>query len=135
MERRKLKVLLIGESAQGCSNLAKSLELRGCESRFATTYQDACSLLTAEGFSLVLSPLRLRETSLFPLLGVLQGSPATLFYFQLVEEGCWWLPALRRGKKCFGSAAFRSIEFFSVLEETIEEIRSNMPVARAAQQY
>ena len=46
-----------------------------------------------------------------------------MFYFYPVERGCWWLPALRRGQMCFGSAAYRGKDFVILLDETIKEIQ------------
>jgi CheY-like chemotaxis protein len=122
METRWAKVLLVGETPQGSLYLAKLLQERGCECEFAGSYQEACSLLRAQDFDLVLSPMRLRDGSLFPLLGLLDGSGITLFYSHAVEEGCWWLPALRQGQKCFGSSALRPSKFVAALDDAIEEI-------------
>ena len=99
MEPRRPKALLIGESPQGSSHLAKRLQERGCECEFAVSYQEARSLLGAQHFDLVLSPMRLRDVSLFPLICLLDRSNITLFYFHAVEDGCWWLPALRARSK------------------------------------
>jgi CheY-like chemotaxis protein len=134
MDNKKPKALLIGENPQGSSYLAKRLQERGCECEFAVSYQEARSLLMAQGFDLALSPMRLRDGSLFPLIGLLDGSGITLFYFHAVEDGCLWLPALRRGQKCFGSSALRPSEFVSALDEAIDEIRFDRHVAGTAQQ-
>jgi CheY-like chemotaxis protein len=134
MEPRTPKVLLIGENPQGSSYLAKRLQERGCECEFAVSYQEACSLLGAQGFDLVLSPMRLRSSSLFPLIGLLDGSGITLFYSHAVEDGCWWLPALRHGQKCFGSSALRPSEFVAALDEAIEEICFRAAMERNSQQ-
>jgi hypothetical protein len=72
--------------------------------------------------------MRLRDSSVFPLISLLEGSDVTLFYFQLVEDGCWWLPALRSGQTCFGSYALRPSEFVLSLNEIMEEIRVNLQV-------
>ena len=116
------KVLMIGETAQGSSYLAQRLQGRGFECSSATTYQEACWLLRAKDFDLVLSPMRLRDGSLFPLIALLDGSGITLFFSHSVEDGCWWLPALRQGQNCFGSSALRPSEFVAALDEAIEEI-------------
>ncbi len=116
------KVLLIGENAQGSSYLAKRLQGRGFECSFATSYQEASSLLRAQCFGLVLSPMRLRDGSFFPLIDLFHGSGITIFYYFVVEDGCLWLPALRRGQKCFGSCALRPSEFVAALDEAMEEI-------------
>jgi hypothetical protein len=114
--------LLIGESPQGSSNLAKRLQARGCECDFAVSSQEASSMLRAERFDLVLSPMRLRDGSLFSLINLLNGSGITLFFSYVVEDGCWWLPALRHGQNCFGSSALRPSQFIAALDEAIEEI-------------
>jgi len=129
MGTRIPKALLIGENAQGSSYLAKRLQVRGLECSFATSYQEACSVLSAQSFDLVLSPTRLREVSFFSLIDLLDGSGATLFYSHAVEESYWWLPVLRHGERCFGSSALRPSEFVSVLDETIAEIRFDAHVA------
>jgi hypothetical protein len=119
------KALLVGESAQGSSYIAKRLRERGCRCEFAASYEEALSLLGTHEFCLVLSPTRLRTTNLLPLMDLLEGSTASLFYAHSVERGCWWLPAIRRGHKCFGSYAVRPSEFVAVLDETIAEVRRN----------
>lgn len=128
MKASEPRALLIGENSQGSSHLVKLLKGNGCECSFATSYQEACSLLGTQPFDLVLSPMRLRDCSIFPLVSLLDGSGVTLFYFQLVEDGCWWLPALRLGEKCFGSHALRPSEFVVSLNEVIAEIRSGSRV-------
>jgi hypothetical protein len=117
------RVLLIGENSQGSSYLIKRLEGQGCKCTFATSYQDAVTLFSIQDFDLILSPMRVREKSVFPLIGLLERSRTTLFYFQPVEEGCWWLPALRFGRNCYGSYALRPSEFVASLDVVIDEIQ------------
>ena len=124
----QISALLIGESSQGSGLLSTRLEARGCACNFAASAMDACAQLRVREFDLALSPLRLREVSLFPLIDSLEGSRTSLYYFRPVEEGCWWLPALRFGKKCFGSNALRPSEFIATLEQLIDEIaRAHQP--------
>jgi hypothetical protein len=130
---RIAKALLIGESRQGSSYLAKRLQERGFRCEFATSWEDIRSFIRDQDFDLVLSPIKLRGASLLPLLDWLAGSAATLFYSQAVEEGCWWLPALRHGEGCFGSSALRPSEFMSALDETIGEVISHLPTPSAGQ--
>jgi DNA-binding NtrC family response regulator len=129
METKRVEVLLIGESPQGSSYLTNRLQGRGCDCEFVTSYQQACATLRSRHFDLVLSPMRLSDRSVFPLIDFLEGAGVTLFYSQAVEEGCWWLPALRCGQRCFGSSALRPGEFMSALDEAIEEIRSKTQAA------
>ena len=126
---QELKALLIGESRQGCSYLANRLQQRGCKCEFATSFQEADSLLRAKEYDFVLSATRLQNHSLFPLIDLLEGSGITLFYSHPVEDGCWWLPALRRGRKCFGLSALLPKEFVSVLDAEIEEAQHNLCLA------
>jgi hypothetical protein len=117
MKDGKPLVLLIGEGEQGCSCLAKRLEGRGCECAFAISYQEACSIVEAHRFDLVLSPMRLHDTSLFALAQLLRRSGTTLFYYCPVEDGCWWVPALRCGENCFGSGALLPCELVGLLDQ------------------
>jgi hypothetical protein len=80
------------------------------------------SQLREREFDLALSPLRLRDVTLFPLIDFLEGSRTSLFFFRPVEDGCWWLPALRFGKKCFGSDALRPSEIIASLDDLMNEI-------------
>jgi len=133
MDAKKLKVLLIGKSPGGYLPLSNRLGRRRCDCRFAISNQEVCLLLDNHNFDLVLGPIKLNGDSLYPLIGLLDGSRTTLFYSQVVEDGCWWLPALRRGTNCFGAPAFRPSEFVTVLDETIEDIRTSMCVAAETQ--
>ena len=78
---------------------------------------------------LILGPVRLDGESLFSLIGQLRGSRTTLFYYLIVEDGCWWLPAVWLGANCFGAPAIHNSDFATVLDETIEHIRLRARVA------
>lgn len=129
------KVLLVAESPQGCSYLAQRLQERGCHCEVAASYPETCSLLRIQHFDLVLSPMRLRDKSLFPLIDLLDGSAVTLFFSHAVEQGCWWLPALHHGERCFGSAALRPSEFVTALDDAIEKLRRDGRVAGNTRQF
>jgi hypothetical protein len=122
LEPQRPKALLIGETPQGSSHLARRLQGRGFECEFTFSFEEACSLLKAQAFDLVLSPLRMAGGSALPLVSILDGSTTTLFYFEPVENGCWWLPALRNGHNCFGSSALLPSEFVLLLDEIIDQI-------------
>ena len=119
-DNKKLNVLLVGESVLGASFLVNRLWQRGCRCEFATSYEQLRTLLNDHDIYLVLCPTRLSGRNLLPLIDLLEGSNVSLFYAQSVEDGCWWLPALRQGRKCFGSCAVRPSEFISVLDEMID---------------
>src|ERR1700739_1894878 len=133
MDAKKFVALLIGKSPGGCSRLSNRLGRRGCNCWCATSKQEGCLLLDNHSFDFVLGPIRLNGDSLYPLIGQLGGSGTTLFYSQAVEDGCWWLPALRRGANCFGAPALRPIEFVAALDGIIQEIRVGTLVAAKSQ--
>lgn len=124
MNTKIAKVLLIAENANGASYLTERLAKKGCSCEFASSLNDAVSRIRATDYDLVLSATRLRDGGAFALMDLLEGSSATLFYFQAVEEGCWWLLGLRRGRKCFGSSAVRPSDFVPLLDEVIDEIQA-----------
>ncbi len=122
---RTIKALLIQERPQASGHLEKYLRKCGCECTCAVSYKEACSLLGTGEFGLVLSPMRLHNDSLYPLLDLLHGSHITLFFWYAVEGGCFWLPALRQGQNCFGSALLMgAIDFGVALDQTIQEIQT-----------
>ena len=130
----KPKALFVGEKPVRHSHLADHVNAKGCDCTFAASYDEACSRLRAEHFDFIFSPMRLRGVTLFPLMDLLEGSEATLFYFHAVEEGFWCLPALRQGQRCFGSSGLRASEFVSQLDELIEVVqrdRHPLPVTDA----
>jgi hypothetical protein len=135
MEAVKIKVLLIHASQNTYSPLTDHLSRSRCECCFAPSKREVGLVLDNQAFDLVLGPIQLKSESLYPLIGLLEGSVATLFYSQAVERGYWWLPALRRGQNCFGAPACRPGEFVTVLDATIEEIRSSTRVAAETQRH
>jgi|HubBroStandDraft_1064217.scaffolds.fasta_scaffold41372_3 hypothetical protein len=128
----KPRVLLIGESAQGSSYLASRLERRGCHCRLATSSEEVLAILRDDGFDIVLGAGSLLDQTLHSIMDILEGSGTSVFYSCAVEDGCWWLPALRWGEKCFGSPALRPNEFVALLDETIKVIRGDVLPARVS---
>ena len=123
MEAEKIDVLLIRKGQSGQSPLCDRLARLGCQCRFATSGQEIGPLLASHHCDLVLGPVRLHGNSLYPLISHLHGSRTTLFFYLIVEYGCWWLPAVWLGANCFGAPAIHNSEFVTVLDDTIEAIR------------
>lgn len=119
-----INVLLIGESARSFSHIVERLERYGCRCRFADSYEEARRLLSAQDFELVLSVIPPRENAISSLANLLVGTRASVYYAQPVEDGCWWLPALRFGQRCFGAPALRPSEFAILLGEIVETIHT-----------
>ena len=119
MDSRGIKVLLVGQSARSSFQLLQWLDNQGCQCRFASTYRDACTLISQTAFDLVISQLELPDRTAYPLLDWLRGSTATLFFSKTVENGCLWLPMLVRGRECVGAYALRPEEFRDMLGKTL----------------
>jgi hypothetical protein len=126
-----LKVLLLGESAQGVFYLLRRLELLGCDCRFATSTEGAMALMDRHNFQLILSTLPLHEID--PLLPLLSESHCTVFCSYPVQDSCWWLPFVRHGQKCLGAPAFRPNEFTSFLGQLIKDIGLNEVMTQASE--
>ncbi|HVB35009.1 MAG TPA: hypothetical protein VNJ52_11650 [Patescibacteria group bacterium] len=123
MKGEELSVLLIEEASGSFSGIIRRLEKTGCRCRSANSYAEARSMLAAETPELVLSAIPPREKAMSSLTAALAGTGASVFYAHLVEDSCWWLPALRNGLECFGAPAMRPGEFTSLLDRVVAEIR------------
>ena len=135
MEPQRLQILLVRKSQNGSSVLATRLAAQGCTCTFANSLQNVRTLLDRRTFDLVLGPIRLESDSLYPLIDRLEGTETTLFYSLGVEDGSWWLPALRRGENCFGEPAIHSSAFMCALEKTIQEIRQGALTAAQSSRH
>lgn len=119
MDGKPIMVLVAGETAKSFLQLLLWLYERGCRCHFATSYRDACSLISRTQFDLVLSQYQLPDRTAFSLSDWLIGSPATLFLSTVVESGCLWLPMLERGKRCVGAPVLRSSDFNEALAKVL----------------
>jgi CheY-like chemotaxis protein len=135
MEPQRLQILLVRKSQNGSSVLATRLAAQGWTCTFANSLQNVGMLLDQRTFDLVLAPIRLESDSLYPLIDRLEGTETTLFYSLGVEDGSWWLPALRRGENCFGEPAIHSSAFMGALEKTIQEIRQGALTAAQSSRH
>lgn len=118
-------VLLIGESARGFTHIIQRLERRGCRCRFVDSYEQAREAIARESFQLILSVIPTGKSAISSLAETLIGTQASFYYAQVVEDGCWWLPALCRGEQYFGTPALRPSEFASVLDREIERFHAD----------
>ena len=124
MNATPLMVLVVGENARNSLQLLQWLDRRGGRCQFARSYRDASRLISSTNFDLVLSEYQLPDRTAFPLLDLLEGSLATLFFGTRVEDGALWLRMLERGKRCTGVPVLRSNELLTalatVLDATVE---------------
>ena len=116
MTIKTAKILLIAESPMGVSFLAARLKKWACEIHFASSCKEASAFLSTQRYDLVLSEFRLRDGSAYPLADLLLGSNTTLVYSYSVENGCWWLPAVKDGRSSWGSLAMQPSEIIGFLE-------------------
>jgi CheY-like chemotaxis protein len=120
MRIKPMTVLLVGETARSSQQLLEWLSKRGCRCQIATSYQEACTLLSRSEFNVVLSQYQLPDRTAFPLLDWLVGSSTTLFFSTAVETGSLWLPMLERGKRCVGAPLLRSKDFTEALQNVLD---------------
>jgi hypothetical protein len=114
-------VLLVGRSRSWGVLLLKYLEKFGSEFSFASPQAVTAEFVRRGEYSLILLDSTVPRELRWELSSELAGSEASLFYTFPVEEGCWWLPALRRGQNCHGAPAFRRNEFPLELERILQD--------------
>ncbi|MCL4523219.1 MAG: hypothetical protein M1453_13620 [Acidobacteria bacterium] len=112
-------ILLVGRSFAPGSHFLERLCRNGCACAVAHTLDEARAEIRAGSFDLVLSEMALPDGSAFPLIALLEGTGATLFFCVGVHDGCWWLPALARGERTWGQAALRPPDFARALAELL----------------
>jgi hypothetical protein len=101
--------------------LLKYLEKFGSEFSFASPQAVTLEFVKNGDYSLILLDSTVPKQLRWELSSELSGSEVSLFYTFPVEEGCWWLPALRRGQNCHGAPAFRRNEFPLELERILQD--------------
>jgi hypothetical protein len=119
MDSGGIKVLLVGQTARSSFQLLQWLDNQGCQCHFASSCSDACIVISQTAFDLVISQFELQDRTAYPLLDRLMGSTATLFFSKRVENGCWWLPMLVRGRECVGAHGLRPSEFLDALGKSL----------------
>ena len=128
MREGAIRVLLIGEAEKGSSYLRAQLESRGCSCWFGRSTKESIALFGRHSFHMILSTSPLHQGD--PLLAELGDSNCTVYCTHSVEDGSWWLPLVRAGRKCSGAPALRPSEFVNVLDGLVTEIE---PTGRACQ--
>ena len=121
--RRKVSILLVGESPHLFSRFQSPLEKVGCQCHFVRSHQELGKLLGQYKLDIVLN-LNTNE-SLSEIMTLLMGQDVSMFHMVPVEEGCWWVPVLRNGESCLGTRAFRRSEFTYILAEIIKSINTD----------
>jgi hypothetical protein len=114
-------VLLVGRSGSWGTLVLKSIEKFGGELCFAPPQIVTPEYVRSGAYNLILLDSTVSPEHRRQLASELTGSEASIFYTFPVENGCWWLPTLRRGKNCHGAPAFRRNEFPLELERIFQD--------------
>jgi len=113
-------VLLVGRNGSWGTMMLKSIQKFECELSLVTPQAVTANFVRDHAFSLVLLDSTVPPNQRRQLASELIGSEASIFYTFPVENGCWWLPALRHGRDCHGAPAFRRNEFPFELERILQ---------------
>ena len=112
-------VLLVGRNGSWGTTVLKSLEKFGSELFFVAPQTVTSEYVRRGAYNLILLDSTVPPEQRRKLASELIGSDASIFYTFPVENGCWWLPALRQGQDCLGTPAFRRNEFPLELERIL----------------
>lgn len=112
-------VLLVGRNGSWGTMMLKSFQKFDCELSLVTPQAVTADYVRDHAYSLILLDSSVPSNQRKQLASELIGSEASIFYTFPVENGCWWLPALRRGRDCHGAPAFRRNEFPLELERIL----------------
>jgi hypothetical protein len=121
------KVLLVGKSEGSFWSLLPCLRTSGWQCEVVTSCLEGVRLLAQGSFDVILCSV---ETSGAQwLIAMILGSSVSLFRYLPVENGCWWIPTVLRGKRCMGALALRPNEFAKALETLALSPEKNLPQA------
>lgn len=123
MDAATVKVLLVGESKAGYSSIIRHLEKRGCQCQFTNSCSQGACLIADSSFDLVLCGSQMDGSQ--DLISAVIDSHATLFRYVLVEDGCWWVPAVLQGKYSSDAPALRPRQFTGVLDSIAKGTKEN----------
>ncbi len=114
-------VLLVGRNGSWGTLVLRSLEKFGSELSYAAPQTVTAEYVRKGAYNLILLDSTVSPEQRRQLACELIGSEVSVFYTFPVENGCWWLPTLRRGQDCHGAPAFRRNEFPSELERILQD--------------
>jgi hypothetical protein len=132
MRHNSISVLLVGQTVQRCPELHCWLDNRELRYEYAEFYHDTRSRISRRQFDLVISEYQLPDRTAFPLLDVLAGSPATLFFSRALATDFLWLLMLDRGRRCVGAPVVRSSNLHGALDQAWHAIGNTSELERLA---
>jgi hypothetical protein len=120
------RILLFGETLRNASMLQDRLVKKGCRLEFAASVEHALAAIGKAEFDLVLCETGPHEGGgNLRLIAPLVGTRSNLLFSLPVEDGCWWVPAVWRGKECLGAPAISWRDFSSLLERILAQIQTD----------
>ena len=122
MRGGSISILLMGENLQHCAELHRWLDNQRLRCECAASYRGGCSRISRRQFDLVISEYQLPDRTAFPLLDLLAGSPATLFFSRALENDFLWVLMLDRGRRCIGAPIVRSSKLHGALDSVLYTI-------------
>jgi hypothetical protein len=135
MSNNSISMLLVGQNVQRCPELRWWLDNRELRREYAESCHDACSRVSRRQYDLVISEYQLPDRTAFPLLDVLAGSPATLFFSRTLATDFLWLRMLDRGRRCVGAPVVRSSNLHGALDQALHAIGHTREVERFADEF
>jgi len=114
-------VLLVGRNGSWGTAVIRCLEKFRSEFSFVAPQTVTPEFVRKGAYNLILLDSTVPPEQRRQLASGLIGSEASIFYTFPVENGCWWLPTLRRGRDCHGTPAFRRNEFPFELERILQD--------------
>jgi len=113
-------VLLVGRNGSWGKLVLKSLVKFESDLSFVAPQLVTTEYVKKGAYNLILLDTTVSPEQRRQLASELLGSNVSIFYTFPVENGCWWLPTLRRGQDCHGTPAFRRNEFPLELERILQ---------------
>lgn len=117
LHKPSVKALFVGQSEAPFSSLYQRLRKDGCQCELVPSCSCGAELFAKYSFDLIFCSVEMKDFE--ALVSATLSSPASLFRYLRVEEGCWWIPAVLRGKPCAGASALRPREFAKALDHFI----------------
>ena len=114
-------VLLVGKNGSWGTVVLKSLDKFRSELSLVAPQTVTPDYVRKGAFDLILLDSTVAPEHRRQLASELIGSEVSIFYTFPVENGCWWVPALRHGQDCHGAPAFRRNEFLFELERILQD--------------
>jgi hypothetical protein len=114
-------VLLVGRNGSWGTTVLKALGKCRSELFYAAPETVTPEYVRKGAYHLILLDSTVSPDQRKQLTSELAGLEASIFYTFPVENGCWWLPALRHGQDCHGAPAFRRSEFPFELERILKD--------------